>query len=669
MNRIIQYQLIAVWLNYKGNKEMRKEILCTLGPASMNTKVIRRLEELGIGLFRINLSHVALEDVGSMIEFIQSRTSVPVCLDTEGAQVRTVKLTQGSIDVSQNQIISVSSQKINTNEFDLNLYPDNAIEFISQGDLISIDFNSALVQVIAKSPEALQVRVLNGGKIGSNKAVTVMREINLPVLTAKDEAAIKIGMKMGVKHVALSFANRGDDVDYIRQLCTPETFIISKVECRNALMHLSDICSKSDAVLIDRGDLSREESIERIPKLQKMIIKEAKSKDKKVYVATNLLESMIVSPQPTRAEVNDVINTLNDGADGLVLAAETAIGIDPISCVHMIVKLIAEFEEGVDLATPYYPRDAESLLIDPVGGKLVHRQVNAELDYSDFKSLSVNDEVLFDCEQIALGAYSPLTGFMNQTQVSDCLESGLKNAAHYWPKPIQLVIDPGLATSININQKIVLRDQRNVAVAQMLVLNKEASNLGQQPSKIILSGSIELIQSKHTEFRQFQLHPKQSRYLFTHKNWTHVIGVIAETIDQDYQQMQVVALKHNLADGIFVGINPISCPHEPFAQNTVFKHYQESLLKDIYPSDSVIIGATPIAADLSTREGILHTALVLQNLGCSHFLLPQSANSLKVELVQSTARNKYIGIKLLFSSDLSMSDKLEVSDVWSGGQI
>ena len=133
-------------------------------------------------------------------------------------------------------------------------------------------------------------------------------------MTDKDIAAVSIGRKMGVKHFALSFANCAADVDFIREKAGSDATIISKIECLNGLNNLEAIASKSEAILIDRGDLSREVPIEQIPAVQKMIIRRAKIYGTKIYVATNLLESMTNSPTPTRAEVNDIYNTLEDGA-------------------------------------------------------------------------------------------------------------------------------------------------------------------------------------------------------------------------------------------------------------------------------------------------------------------------------------------------------------------
>ena len=195
----------------------------------------------------------------------------------------------------------------------------------------------------------------------------------LSPLTDKDRASLRIGAEKGLSHIALSFANRAEDVEEIRTAFGRKAFVISKIECRNGLKNLKAIARGSDAVLIDRGDLSREVAIERIPGLQKEIIKTAKALGRPVYVATNLLESMVVDRTPTRAEVNDVYNTLMDGADGLVLAAETAIGRHPVGCTSMIARLISEFEGKGEIKLEDLPEDSRSFLIEPHGGVLVSR--------------------------------------------------------------------------------------------------------------------------------------------------------------------------------------------------------------------------------------------------------------------------------------------------------
>ncbi len=157
-----------------------------------------------------------------------------------------------------------------------------------------------------------------------------------------------MGIHAGIENFALSFAHCGEDVDKIRSIVGTRN-VIAKIECQDALKNFSDISEKSNALLIDRGDLSREIPLEHIPHTQKRIIEAARQHEREVYVATNLLETMVDSPLPTRAEVNDIYNTLLDGADGLVLAAETAIGQYPVQCAEFIVRMMSTFHSVQDL--------------------------------------------------------------------------------------------------------------------------------------------------------------------------------------------------------------------------------------------------------------------------------------------------------------------------------
>jgi len=324
---------------------MGNEIWCTLGPASLDDRVISRLEELGVSLFRLNLSHTKIELLEGILDFIQARSAVPVSLDTEGAQVRTAELAGGKIAVREAAIIRVHHDPVPGDAAAFNLHPHGIARQLLVGDLLKIDAE-VLTQVIGVEHGGVVMRVLHGGEIGQNKAVTVLeREIAMPALTEKDERALAIGRKKGIQHVALSFANRAADVDEIRALAGPHVTVTSKIECLNGLRNLAEIAERSDALLIDRGDLSRQVGIEKIPTLQKDIIRVCRSVGRRIYVATNLLESMVLNNNPTIAEVNDIANTLLDGAHGLVLAAETAIGVDPVGAVDMVKRAIEAFEQ------------------------------------------------------------------------------------------------------------------------------------------------------------------------------------------------------------------------------------------------------------------------------------------------------------------------------------
>jgi pyruvate kinase len=319
-------------------------ILVTLGPTSMNEETVKSCAEFGVYVFRINLSHTPLNKVEESINLIQSWTDVPVCLDSEGAQLRNGSMVNEKVKFGVGDEIRIEINPINGDSTKLSFNPINVTKQFEVGDKIRVDFNHACFEIKEKYVDYFLARVISGGTVGSNKAADVDRDLLFDPLTEKDRKAIKIGLKNNVKNFAMSFANTSQDVELMRDLCGPEANIICKIESPSGLKNLKDIIERTDEILIDRGDLSRRVPIERIPLFQRRIISIARSMDTPVYVATNLLESMITTESPTRAEVNDVISTLEMGANGLVLAAETAIGTNPIKAVQMIRSLITEYE-------------------------------------------------------------------------------------------------------------------------------------------------------------------------------------------------------------------------------------------------------------------------------------------------------------------------------------
>lgn len=628
-----------------------KEILCTLGPASLNDRVLARLEELGVNLFRINLSHTKLQDLPRVIDFIRSRSAVPICLDTEGAQIRTGDMLNGEIAVRENSIVHAHKLRVPGDAFNFNLYPDDVIDKLEVGDFISIDFNSVLVQVISRDDAKVAMRVLHGGVIGQNKAVTVERDIALDTLTAKDIAALEYGRSVGIRHVALSFANRGSDVDQVRALVGDDTFLISKIECRNGLINLDEISERSDALLIDRGDLSRQEPIERIPALQKLIIARGQAHRRKVYVATNLLESMITAPRPTRAEVNDVINTLLDGADGLVLAAETAIGKDPVGCVAMIVKLIREFRV-LNARTPaphheglaYVPTDPTSLLIEPHGGTLVNRvsPAAALADLDLLPRLIVRDTDLLDAHQIGVGTFSPLTGFMDRETLISVLHRKRLPDGTAWTVPVLLQVDAERARTLAAGQRQVLTDDAGRAHAVIdvsEVYRHDLDEIGRlafgtastehpgvarlhRNGDHFVAGTITLIEERPSPWREFELTPRQSRFIFAHKGWSKVVAFHGRNISHRvHEHLQLQALERTNADGLF--INPVIGPKKPgdFLPRPILRSYQMLIDFGLYPNGKVLLGALATYPRYAGPREAVFNAICRKNIGCSHFIV------------------------------------------------
>jgi pyruvate kinase len=323
---------------------MKIKILCTLGPASLRGDVIRALEERGVDLFRINLSHTPPEAVEPTIALIRRYSNVPICLDSQGAQVRCGKMAEGTALKAGTTITICAADVIGSDER-MTLWPASVFQSMRPGDLVHVDFDGALLQVMeVHNDGSASAVVLEGGRVKSNRAVVMDPPPTLGPITDKDVTAIEIGVRLGIRHYALSFASSAGDVELIRALIPEGSTVISKIESRAGVRNRDEIIDASDAVLIDRGDLSREVPVEYVPYYQKAIVRQANRWNTPVYVATNLLESMVTNSKATIAEMNDIANTLLDGVHGLVLAAETAMGVDPVGAVDAVSRCIKTFE-------------------------------------------------------------------------------------------------------------------------------------------------------------------------------------------------------------------------------------------------------------------------------------------------------------------------------------
>ena len=324
---------------------MNHRILVTLGPSSLKKNIISQLENEYLYLFRINLSHTPIESLENIIREVQCYTKTPICLDSEGAQIRNQSVENGEIFFQKGDMVKIHFSEVIGNANNISFTPNNVVRQFRVGDEIRIDFNSVRIKILGMNEDHWLASVEAEGLVGGNKATDLTREIQLEAITEKDRAAVEIGKRLGIKHFALSFAGTGDQVNQMRELTGEGSTIISKIESRSGLINLNSIVDASDAILIDRGDLSRQVPLEKIPFLQRRIVATVRSKAVPVYVATNLLESMVKAPEPTRAEINDVVSSLLTGASGLVLAAETAVGKHPVGCVNMIQKIIKEFDK------------------------------------------------------------------------------------------------------------------------------------------------------------------------------------------------------------------------------------------------------------------------------------------------------------------------------------
>ena len=321
------------------------KVICTVGPSSLNKQFLNFANK-NIDLLRLNMSHLNLVDLEKSINFIRKYSDVPICIDTEGAQIRT--------KINKKKILKLGEKVSITNEKKFSLYPKNVRKQLRLNDILNIGFDNLKIKIIKKNKNIIG-KVISSGKLENNKGVHLEnRKINLEYLTKKDFSAIEIGKKLNIKHYALSFTNSANDIKKFNKLLK-DNYKIFKMETLNACKNFKDILKYGDHFLIDRGDLSKYVKIENIPIVQRDLFKfKEKYINKEIFVATNLLESMLENNFPTRGEANDIFNSLEMGSKGLVLAAETAIGRNPISSVKFLKNMIKVFKNSKYKKSKYF---------------------------------------------------------------------------------------------------------------------------------------------------------------------------------------------------------------------------------------------------------------------------------------------------------------------------
>lgn len=317
---------------------MKKKIniFCTIGPKSLNRSFLN-FSRNNISLLRLNMSHVNVNQLEKQITYIKKYTKTPICIDTEGAQIRTK--TKKTIFLKIGKIIKIHKDK---NFF---LYPNNIFLKLKIGDILDIGFKNLKIKILNKRKNFFKCRVISEGYLENNKGVHVQnRRIKLNYLTDKDFKAIEVGLKNKIKYYALSFTNCVEDINRFNKILPSQTKIY-KIETSLAIKNIKQIMKVGKNFLIDRGDLSKEISLKNIPIVQRKICELGKKNNNNIFVATNFLESMVENSYPTTGEVNDIYTTLKMDTKGLVLAAETAIGKYPIECVKYLTEFVKFYKK------------------------------------------------------------------------------------------------------------------------------------------------------------------------------------------------------------------------------------------------------------------------------------------------------------------------------------
>lgn len=331
-------------------RDRQAKIVATLGPASSSSEVIRSLFLAGADVFRFNFSHGSHEEHRRRYEIvrqIEGETGRPIAVvaDLQGPKLRLGDLLAGPINLPQDREVELELAKTGSRETSLPIPHPEVFAALSPGVTVLIDDGKLRLEIVSKTAAAATGRVLVGGQATSRKGINVVGA-TLPVsaLTEKDRADLTFALEMGADWIALSFVQRPEDIAAARAFARRPISIISKLEKPIAIEQLDAIVAQSDALMVARGDLGVELPPYRVPVIQRQVLRACRKAGKPVVVATQMLESMITSPIPTRAEASDVATAIYDGADAVMLSAESAAGHYPLEAVRMMDQIIGEVE-------------------------------------------------------------------------------------------------------------------------------------------------------------------------------------------------------------------------------------------------------------------------------------------------------------------------------------
>ncbi|HYF66854.1 MAG TPA: pyruvate kinase [Ohtaekwangia sp.] len=385
----------------------KTKIVATVGPASNSKEMLRSLIHEGVDVFRLNFSHGTHEDHLKVINYVRELnkelgSTVSLLQDLQGPKIRINEM-QPNIVIERGQELVITTQELLGNNEIASTSYKTLPKDVKIGDVILVDDGKIELKVKEVREVDVVTEVIYGGPLKSRKGINLpFTKVSAPSLTEKDLEDLKFGIKHDVDWIALSFVRKAFDIESMRQLINESkslSRIVAKIEKPEALSNIDEIIAATDAVMVARGDLGVEIWLEEVPMVQKMLVEKCNKAGKPVIVATQMMESMIENPRPTRAETNDVANAVMDGADALMLSAETAAGKYPIEVIRSMVRTVSSVEKNpqiyfrfrdVDPTSSIYINDSLVLaackLAKDVGAKAIVGMTAS--GYTAFKSSS-----------------------------------------------------------------------------------------------------------------------------------------------------------------------------------------------------------------------------------------------------------------------------------------
>ena len=371
-------------------KAIKTKIIATIGPTTNTYDSLKKLHKAGMNVARINMSHATHTDAQNIIDLVQQINSeqsvdhgpIGLLLDTQGPEIRT-GINQSDMDLTVGDIVNLTIREdldVETSSIQINY--KGLIKSVSKGSRISIDNGLINFKVLAKDKENLTCKVLDGGKLGSKRHVNLPGvRVDLPSITKKDRKDILLAIKNNVSFIALSFVRSAQDINDLRDILKKKKSsarIIAKIENQEGLDNIHEITKATDIVMVARGDLGIETDLADLPNIQRRIMYATAKWGKRSIVATHLLESMIVNPTPTRAEVTDVANAIYEGADAVMLSGETSVGKYPVQCIKMLKNIAAKTENFRTLGYEKFLTDTSDWQNIAIAARDLATRINAD---------------------------------------------------------------------------------------------------------------------------------------------------------------------------------------------------------------------------------------------------------------------------------------------------
>ncbi|MCB1505720.1 MAG: pyruvate kinase [Hyphomicrobiaceae bacterium] len=347
-------------------RNRRVKLIATLGPASSPPEMMERLFLAGVDVFRVNMSHASHELARNLVFNVRTLSKkygcpIGILADLQGPKFRLGEFGGGRVMVPSGSHFTFDRDEVGGTQDRVFLPHPQIFEAVEPGHMLLLDDGKLRMRVLEARSDRISAEVVVGGPLASRKGISLPDTI-LPVgpLTEKDQSDLNCAIDLGADWIALSFVQRGQDVEDARKLITTDTAVMVKVEKPSAIDDLEAIVAAADGFMVARGDLGVEMPVERVPGLQKRITRMARAAGKPVVVATQMLESMITSPVPTRAEVSDVATAVFDGADAVMLSAESAVGQYPVEAIQMMDRIAIQVESDPSYSSLVHATEVQS---------------------------------------------------------------------------------------------------------------------------------------------------------------------------------------------------------------------------------------------------------------------------------------------------------------------